>query len=639
MYTIKSDINIKNKIVNTKNIYRALAFVILASATFSANARSSFFYGDILDHNIVVYMGLGALLYLLNTFWSYKYKSIRSVLLNLPVVMTLLAMMTLYTHKYWNYMDWALLTTISLVTASTMLVFALNRQKKIIIRVLALSFAVVSVLLALTGEISGSMPESIRNNVSGALLIHYKVSYGDLRPNTITSLALLKDTMVPNLFLGAGPNQFGSIWASNRPTSTIVGQYYNYSPDQPATTFYKLALEIGIGSLLLLAIAVFKIKELYSLWQDKEGIQDGREKNQILAHQVAIIVSTLLIIFVSNDFLFFVYYIILIGIPSNQNNENKTSTKFIKNTLAFIILFISILLIICKYYSYKNIDKALDLFNSNKDYVSLHNSLSRAGNIYTNQYVDGVQAKAYIQEASDIYTIAVNNKQKESSANYNNNLANQNRLISFDSLPVDIQKQIINLIDKAIKSATLSVYKNINKPDAYILRASIYQAALTVATDTNYELAKADYERAIKLDPYNPDSMIALSKLEYVKGKRENTANLIDKMLSIKYNYLPAYMTLADILESEGQIERKILVLEQALKVDMSNQNLAYSLAHEYLRAKRVNDYEIIMETLIKLNPNLEVLKKELSQVKSETQITQKKEEAIPTPTQKVRSK
>ena len=634
MYTIKNNISVKNKIVNTKNLYRALVFVILLSATFSANTRSSFFYGDILDHNIVVYMGLGALLYLLNTFWSYKYKSIRLILLSIPVVMTLLAMMTLYTHKYWSYMDWALLTTISIVTASTMLVFTLNRQKKIITRILALSLSVVSILLALTGEVSGFVPDIIKNNVSGALLIHYKVSYGDLRPNMITSLAMLEDTMVPNLFLGAGPNQFGSIWASNRPTSTMVGQYYNYSPDQPATTFYKLALEIGIGSLLLLAIAIFKIKELYILWQDKEGIQDGREKNQILAHLVAIIVSTLLIIFISNDFLFFVYYILLIGIPSN---ENKTSSKFIKNTLAFIILAISILLIVCKYYSYKNIDKALGLFNSNKNYVSLHESLNRAGNIYANQYVDGLQAKAYIQEASDIYTIAVNNKQKESINN--NNLANQNRLVSFDSLSVDIQKQIANLIDKAIKSATLSVYKNINKPDVYMLRASIYEAALTVATDTNYELAKADYERAIKLDPYNPDNMIALSKLEYAKGKRENTANLIDKMLSIKYNYLPAYMTLADILESEGQIERKILVLEQALKVDMSNQNLAYSLAHEYLRAKRVNDYEIIMETLIKLNPNLEVLKKELSQVKSETQITQKREAVIATSTQKVKLK
>ncbi len=613
-------------ILNIKNAYRLLALVILVSALLSVNPRASFFYGGILDHNVVVYVALGAFIYLLNTFWSHKYKTIRLVItLYIPCLMTMTAMYVLYTHIYWDYMDWALLTTISFVTAATMMTTLFDARNKIIMRGLALSLAVVSILLAMTGEISGSMPESMRNNVSGALLTHYKVSYGDLRPDTSTSLSLLGDTIVSNLFLGVGPNQFSSIWYSHRPTSTIVGQYYNYNPDQPATTFYKLALEIGIGSILVLVIAILKIKELYSIRKDKEGIQDSRERNKILVHMVAITVSTLLIIFVSNDFLFFVYYVLLIGTPTSKNENSVTSYK---NILAFIILVVCILLIVCKYYSYKSVDKVLTTFNADKDYLKLQSGLNSAGNIYTNQYVDGIKAKAYIQEASELYTATVNKKQKENTSNASSGSTNQNSIVSFNSLPVETQKQISNLVDKAINSATLSVYKNINKPDAYLLRASIYQAALTIATGTNYELAKADYDRAISLDPYNPDNMISLSKLEYVKGKRENTAALIDKMLSIKYNYLPAYMTLVDILESEGKINQKILVLEEALKSDMSNQNLAYSLAHEYLRAKRFGDYVLIIEALIKFNPNIEALQKELAQVKSDVQTMHKLEEA-----------
>ena len=58
------------------------------------------------------------------------------------------------------------------------------------------------------------------------------------------------------------------------------------------------------------------------------------------------------------------------------------------------------------------------------------------------------------------------------------------------------------------------------------------------------------------------------------------------------------------------------MVLEEALKSDLTNQNTAYSLAREYSRVNRWQDYNIIMQKLIELNPNIEALKNELNQAK-----------------------
>ena len=274
-----------------------------------------------------------------------------------------------------------------------------------------------------------------------------------------------------------------------------------------------------------------------------------------------------------------------------------TKNGKIKNILAYSILVIVASLIICKVVSYKIIDRSLSQFQNNKNYNLLHEGLSKAATIYPNKYVATLQAKVYIQEASSIYTNP------------------------FVSMSIEKQGIVKDLLAKAIRSANTAVLNDINDSEVYILRANIYEAYLSVATGTNYELAKVDYDRAMTLDPYNPEIMLGLSKLEYSRGKKENAANLIDKTISIKYNYTPAYVTLANMLESEGKTKAKISVLEQALKSDINNQNIAYALAREYLRDGNVDDYRIIMETLIKLNPNLEDLQKELNQVKLNSQV------------------
>lgn len=591
-----------NKFFNYKSTYIMLVLLILLSCLFSKNMLSSLFYGGILDHNLIVYFGLGAFIYLLNNTFSHKHKEIISVMLSLPLFMTSLAFLSLYINKLWNYVNWAFLTSMSTVSVFIIFFYVLDKKNNKIFRSIALITSVIALALSLTGEITGLLPQGIKNNISGPILSHYNLSYNDLRPDLTTSWNMLKDTFINNIFIGVGPNQFFSIWLENRPTSVMATQYYNYNPDQPASTFYKLSMEIGLAALLIIMIAIFKIKELIACIRENSGSSLMRNKN--LAHIVSIIVATLLIVFVSNSFLFFIYYMLLITVPVENKKLDLNKFDKLKSNIAFIILFISLILIFCKYLSYKNTENAIIKFNNDKDYNKLYESLDKAGKIYTNQYIDKIKTKGYLQQAYDVYNNQDKSKNNET-----------------------IKRDLKVLLDKALISSNKYIYKNINNPDAYVLRANVYQSYLVLATGTNYTLASNDYNKALKLDPRNPDTMLALARLEYFKGERENTANLIDKTLILKYDYMPAYLTLADILESEGKTDKKIMVLEEALKSDLTNQNTAYALAREYSRVGRWQEYNIIMGKLIELNPSLEALKNELNQAKE----LQKTFSSIPT--------
>ena len=212
-----------------------------------------------------------------------------------------------------------------------------------------------------------------------------------------------------------------------------------------------------------------------------------------------------------------------------------------------------------------------------------------ANRLYPSSLVNILKSQAYLQLATDLYTHT--DKEKRDTA---------------------MMARFRDYINMAISEATINVDKTKNEPNAYILRAASYEMAMVYDADTYYPLAQADYKKAIQLDPNNPDIILSLSKLEYARGSREESAGLIDRSLSLKRNYVQAYYTLADILEGENQREKKAYVLQEALKANPQNQNIAYYLAQEYYKLGLYDDYQKLMSDLITLNPDLKVLKEQL---------------------------
>lgn len=596
------------KYLNIKTTSYLLILCILLSSIFSSNPRASFFYGGVLDHNLVLYLFFILFLCFLNIKSKQSNHSvgevnkinnkISKVFFLIPIVSTLLAAVLLYFDFFKKIMDWSYFSAISIFSVIGA-VFLFFKYKQIWKKLLALALLILSLITLFSGEMVVFIPDSIHTKVTDRFLNFYKVSFNDVRPNMIASWDLTRQSFLENKMLGAGPNQFSTVWMKYRPASSMTDAYYNTNIENASSSFFKLLIEMGLVAVLILFVTLFKLIDLF---QEAKRVK-GRVAMYNLMHMLYIIVASVMIIFVSNDILFLMYYISLLYIPSkdksdnenlNSNNiENKRKNGTYLKYILFIFFCLLGLLLVLKFISYRMIDNALAKYNTDKDVKLLLSKIDLANKLYTNNFANSLKSRIYLQQATDLYL----NASKEQ--------RDQKLMANFK-----------NLIDRSLVEANLSVYKNLSNPYVYVNRASIYEAASVLDNNYYYDLASADYNKAIALDPYNPDNMLSLSKLEYAKGSKDKTGILIDKMLSIKPNYLPAYLTLADMMELENNRNKKAYVLQEALKANPGNQNVAYMLAIEYFKLGLYKDYILLMEELIKLNPGIDQLKKELEQVK-----------------------
>ena len=576
-----------NKYINIRNVSFLLIITVLLSIALSLNPRSSLFYGGVIDHNLVIYLLLIIFLYIVNNIWRAKFENIRRIFFYIPIVSTVLVAVLLNFSFFKSIMDWRYFSSISIFSLLGS-IFLFFKYKQIWKKILSLFLIILSFVMFISGEMAIFTPEKVQTKVVNKFMSFYKVSFNDVRPSMDTSWILAKQSFLENKMLGVGPNQFSTVWMKYRPTSSMTDTYYNSNIENASSSFFKIVVEMGVVSILIILVALLKIVELFK----QAKLYKRRVAMYNLIHILYIIVGTIMILFVTNDILFLIYYIVLLYMPSGieEIEFNKDSRS---KRLIYVVFIIIIIVLIAKSLSYNLIDRALIKYDTDRNVQALLDRVSLANKLYPNNFANSLNSRIYLQQATDLY-LKTDKKDRD------------------DKLMFKFK----DMIDKSLFEANLAVYKNLSNPYVYVNRASIYEAASVMDNNYYFDLASQDYNKAIALDPYNPDNMLSLSKLEYAKGLKDKTGMLIDRMLAIKPNYLPAYLTLADMMESENEHNKKAYVLQEALKASPGNQNVAYMLAIEYFKLGLYNDYTLLMDELIKLNPNIEQLKYELKQAK-----------------------
>ncbi len=591
----------------------ALVLLVVLSSFISDNAASSIFYGDVLEYNLIFFIFIAIIMYLINSTKYSASSRIRKIILNIPILVTILAPLILLSHKLSSYLDWFFISSMGALSFFAFIIILYFRKKTkgiLIHKILLIVLAIISLLLFSTGEVF-KYSQVINNSLTRPILTAYQTSVSDISPSLSSSIYFLQNTFLKNKMLGAGPGQYYTVWMKYRPANTLYTDLYNINQYEANSVFFKLLIETGVAALVLLVCALLKIKIIYN--KVKDISKDRKDIVYDYTHIFYIATITLLLIFISNSFWLFVYYIFLLWSPIEANDKNigKLKTK-----LAYFVLIMLIILLSCKYASSQIIETGLSSFNKDKDIKALFTKIDIAKNIYPSNHANQLKSRLYLQQAADMYTKADKDKRQEL-----------------------INGEVKNLIEKSIAEANIAVSKNKNSIEAYISRAQVYEAAMIVDINKYYALAVEDYNRAISLDPYNPDNMLALAKIEYFHGLKTETAGTIDRMLNLKPNYIPAYMTLAEILETEDKKELKAYVLQEALKSSPNNQNVAYALAHQYLKLGLIKDYNLVMDDLIKLNPNMKELKDEQEKVNLEYREQSRPAESVGTSTKEINSK
>ena len=125
-------------------------------------------------------------------------------------------------------------------------------------------------------------------------------------------------------------------------------------------------------------------------------------------------------------------------------------------------------------------------------------------------------------------------------------------------------------IDKAEDAFTRSLSVNPNNAYAYSMRASVREQREIAKDESNYNSAIEDYEKAISIQPDNPEFYDSLAMLQRKAGYYEDAMSTLEKVLELDPGFFEAAGDLGSLHIQRGNLEKAIRYFKKALAANPS---------------------------------------------------------------------
>ncbi|MFH1404824.1 MAG: tetratricopeptide repeat protein [Patescibacteria group bacterium] len=167
-----------------------------------------------------------------------------------------------------------------------------------------------------------------------------------------------------------------------------------------------------------------------------------------------------------------------------------------------------------------------------------------------------------------------------------------------------IQALVGASVNSAVRATQISPQNVLN----WLVRGQIYRELITVVGNAG-EFSIAAYEKAIVLEPNNPDNYLQLGKtyIQYAdslspllsaeKGTSQHdeteqkvinsfvkAEQMFEKALELKQDYAPAHFQLSIVLERQGRLDEAVGKMESVAKYNSLDVGVAFQLGMLYLR-------------------------------------------------------
>ncbi|CDB83111.1 tetratricopeptide repeat protein [Bacteroides clarus CAG:160] len=144
-----------------------------------------------------------------------------------------------------------------------------------------------------------------------------------------------------------------------------------------------------------------------------------------------------------------------------------------------------------------------------------------------------------------------------------------------------------NNLAQADYSLVLDLEKN--NEEALLMRAYIYMQ------QREYKMAKADYERLLKVNPASYNGRLGLATLEQKEGKYEEALSVLNNMIATtgetsqlsSSQYAMLYVARAGVEKDLNHMDMALVDLEEAIRLDNSQPEIYLMRGEIYLAQKK----------------------------------------------------
>jgi tetratricopeptide (TPR) repeat protein len=186
-------------------------------------------------------------------------------------------------------------------------------------------------------------------------------------------------------------------------------------------------------------------------------------------------------------------------------------------------------------------------------------------------------------------------------------LARMNALLSkktSDSEAEKVRDDFQNILGKALNYGRSAVSIDNGNYQNWLSLGGVYEAVVPLKIEGAYEAAKGAYNEALARNPKSPAILLALARLEAVKGDGEKAREFITKSLQMKSNYTEAVFLLSQIEVQEGNIKAAIQSVEAAAVLSPRDPTIRFQLGLLKYNQKDWSGAANAFESAVLLNQN-----------------------------------
>lgn len=410
----------------------------------------------------------------------------------------------------------------------------------------AFGLVMVSLLFFMSGQFIGSyLPRALNIN---------SIEVG---PSMGTTFSVAKNSLTKDPIFGIGPNKFTEIWSLYKPLEINNTQFWDTAFSVGAGLIPTMAMTTGIIGILswltfFILFLYFVFKILFS--HNKEHIK--------WEAPFFVFISTMLFVFsffysVSNSIIYlaFAYIGIAIGIIYHHMEKGEMHISFLGDARKsfFAILALILLMVISAGSAFKYIEKfaSVSYFRNSlsaKEILKAENSISKAVSLYPNDL--------YLRTFSQVYLIKLNS------------------LASKSEITEQEKADILDSFNKAQAASRSAIIYDSNNYINHRSLATVYSTVAPLGVEGAVEEAIKALDKAITLNPLNPGLELNKSQVYLVANQNKEAKASALKALSLKADYVDAFVFLSQIAKREGDREEALKYAEQALRILPNNQDL-----------------------------------------------------------------
>jgi tetratricopeptide (TPR) repeat protein len=429
--------------------------------------------------------------------------------------------------------------------------------------------ALVLCILSLIFVINPSFSSS-RLSLSESIANRFGIQNVDVRPSFATTLSVSRAVLTEDTFLGSGPNTFGRDWLRHRPLavndtpfwSAIFRHGIGFIPTQISSTG-------AFGILIWLVFLIFLLQL---------GVKVIRRMPDGKLERFAVISTLLSIIFLwgmsfvyppSFVILFVVFIISALFVASCRASGVISNLDFsISSSVGRKLVSVGVVALVV----IGSISVAFTVF----DKVVGAYYFERAVNLSNNSEVSLDEIESLVNRAidysrEDVYYGALARV----------NFAKARAATTDTSRSIEENQRIFGeSIQASILAADAATKVNPSGHQNWVLLGSIYGELVpsAIAVPGAYEKAKSSFLMAVKHNPYSPEIPLLLARVELDYGNNAEARASIADSLSLKRDYVPALLFIANLDIKENNIAKAIESAEMASLFSPANAELSFEV-------------------------------------------------------------